>query len=90
MEQYIAPVRMQVKYSVKRFDEKWSYQIKMDFSFDHHPDEKIQDEILTELGVYVFDSENECKIQAKRTAKAMEQYFGDELPKLISKCVEDE
>lgn len=89
MEQYIAPVKMNVKYSVKKFNDKWSYQIKMDFNFDHHSEE-IKDEILTELGVYVFKNENEAKVQAKRTAKAMESYFREKLPDVIADALGDD
>ena len=88
-EYYVAPVNMSILYNVKKYqDQGWSYQIKLNFSFDHHDDFYIKDEILTEYGVYIFNSENHAKVEGKRTAKQMEEYFRDELPKMISKVME--
>ena len=90
-ENYIAPVHLHILYGVKKYlDQGWSYQIKLNFSFDHHDDFFIKDEILTEYGVYVFNSENHAKIEGKRTAKYMEDYFRGELPKMISNVMGDE
>ncbi len=86
-EYYVAPVSMRITWDVKKIQEEWSYQIKMNFHFDHHPDEKIKDMILTEFGVYNFPSQNYARIEGKRTAKQMEDYFRDELPKVITEAI---
>lgn len=85
---YTAPVNMDIKWAVKRFEDKWSYTIKMNFNFDHYPSDCITDELLVGLGVYKFNHENEAKIQAKRTAKEMQNYFSEELKDIIVKGME--
>lgn len=78
-----APLTLKIKWTVNKFIDKWSYEIKMDFSFDHFPEEKIENMVLTELGVYQFENKNIAQIQAKRTCKEMQAYFIDEVYNLI-------
>lgn len=89
-EYYVAPVNMRILYNVKRYEDEWSYQIKLNFSFDYNPEDFIKDEILTEYGVYTFKTENHARIEGKRTAKQMEEYFREELPVLIKEVAERE
>lgn len=72
-----------------RYEDKWSYQVKMDFKFTNY-EENISGFLLVENGVYVFDRENEAKIQAKRIGKEFKQYFVDELGVLITDVYNNE
>lgn len=86
-EYYTAPVTLKLKYDVQKYQEEWSYQVRMIFKFDHHDDYSIDNKILVEMGVYTFRTENEARIQAKRISKQYEEYFRDGLADLILKTV---
>lgn len=88
-EYYHAPVSLRLRYDVQKYNHEWSYQIKMDFSFEHHDDYSMKDEILTEMGVYTFNTENHARIQAKRICKQYEEYFREELGNLIMKVMDE-
>lgn len=89
METVIAPVDVFIYYKVMRYEDKWSYQVKMDFKFTNY-EENISGFLLVENGVYVFDRENEAKVQAKRIGKEFKQYFVDELGVLITDVYNNE
>lgn len=87
-EYYHAPVALRLRHDVQPFNNEWSYQVKMDFSFEHHDDYFIKDEILVEMGVYTFNTENHARIQAKRICKEFEDYFRNGLGDLIIEVME--
>lgn len=84
-----APVSVDIKYKVLRYEDQWSYRVKMDFNFDNDK-ECIKDFLLVENGVYTFESENEAKIQAKRIGQQFREYFIENIGDLIKKVCNDE
>lgn len=95
-EYYKAPVTLMITFGVHKFycmkrkENKWTYHIKINFSFDGFDDYKIVDDIITGLGVYEFDNENHARVQAKREAKAHQERFLVELRCLIKKVAFNE
>ena len=89
METIVAPVDLFIYYKVLRYEDKWSYQVKMDFCFTNY-EENIKGFLLVENGVYTFDSENHATIECKRIGKQFKEYFQEKLGPIITEVYNKE